>query len=163
MLRTIVLCSTLLLTFTLIGQAQDQAGASTACNFDDGQQMTVRYDGKGPDRRLQNGKIWTPGKAPMFLFTSAPLKVGTSLIPIGAYSMYLIPGKNEWTVIVNKNVSEKGDYNQQQDVLRAPMGIGTLSQPAKTASITLGHLGPKQCSMRVYYGNTGAFVEFDEQ
>jgi hypothetical protein len=163
MLRAFFPCLISLLALVFLCQAQDQASSSTACNFDDGQQMTVRYDARGHDPRLQNGKIWTPGSAPMFLFTSVPLKVGNSQIPVGAYSMYVIPGKNEWTLIVNKNVSEKGGYNQQQDLLRAPMGTGTLTQPSKTATVTLGHMAPKQCSMRVYYGNIGAFVEFDEQ
>ena len=163
MLRTLLYYATVILTLAFLSQAQDQASASTACNFDDGQQMTVRYDANGHDPRLQNGKIWTPGQAPMFLFTSVPLKVGNAQIPVGAYSMYLIPGKSEWTLIVNKNVREKEKYNQQQDLLRAPMGIGTLSSPSKTATVALGHVGPKQCSLRVYYGETGAFVEFDEQ
>jgi hypothetical protein len=163
MLRTIFAYAVVITTLAFLCHAQDQAAASTACNFDDGQQMTVRYDANGHDPRLQNGKLWTPGQAPMFLFTSVPLKIGSTQIPVGAYSMYLIPGKSEWTLIVNKDVTAKAKYNQQQDVLRAPMGIGTLNPPSKTASVTLGHVGPKQCSLRVYYGDTGAFVEFDEQ
>ncbi len=163
MFQRVVACAVLVFAFVLVCQAQDQATASAMCNFEDGQQMTVRYDATSASRKPQNGRIWSPGKAPMFLFTSAPLKVGNSAIPVGAYSMYLIPGKDQWTLVVNKNVSEKGEYNQQQDVLRAPMGIGTLSEATKTPNVAFGRMAPKQCNMRVYYEKVGAFVEFDEQ
>ena len=99
----------------------------------------------------------------MLLFTSADLKVGNAEIPVGAYSMYVIPGKDKWTLVVSKNVSENGKYDQQQDLLRAPMGTGTLNSPVQPPSVDLGHTAAKQCNMRLYYQKTGAFIEFEEK
>jgi Protein of unknown function (DUF2911) len=41
----------------------------------------------------------------MFLFTSTPLDVSNSKIAIGAYSMYLIPQRDNGTLVLNKNVT----------------------------------------------------------
>jgi hypothetical protein len=137
---------------------------SATCNFDDGQQIAVRYQPASADNvKLESGKVWSPGGSPMFFFTSAPLKIGKSTVPIGAYSMYVIPGKERWTLVLNKNVSENAAYDQAQDLLREPMDLGTLPQPADTASVYFGHVAPKQCNMRLYYGKTGAWTDFYEQ
>jgi hypothetical protein len=53
----------------------------------------------------------------MWLFTQAPLSVATSEIPIGAYSIYIIPDKEDWILIVNKNVSAHSNYNGTKTLL----------------------------------------------
>ena len=140
-----------------------QENASAACTFADGKQMSVRYEAAPATEKLHEGRVWSPGKSPIFLFTSAPLKMGDAAIPIGAYSMYVIPGKKNWTMVVNKNVAQNGKYDERQDVARAPMQSGSLSQPSKQVEIYLGHVAPKQCSLRLYYGTTGTWIEFMEQ
>ena len=155
-----------LLLFVIPGVAfaQSQQARSAACNFQDGNQISVRYQsvpaGVG---KLAEGKIWSPGNVPMFLFTSVPLKVENFEIPVGAYSLYLIPDKQQWTLVLNKNVAENGSYNEREDLLRAPMDIGTLSRPEANVSLYFGHVAPKQCNMRVYYGKTGSWIEFREK
>jgi hypothetical protein len=164
MYKNVICCSVFLISIFAACPARSQTMATAACDFDDGKQMTVRYQsGDTVNRKLEDGKPWSPGNSPMFLFTAAVLKIGNSEIPIGAYSMYIIPGKDRWTLVLNKNVAEHSKYDQHQDLLRAPMDIGTVSEAAKTAAIYFGHVGPKQCNMRVYYGKTGAWTEFHER
>ena len=31
------------------------------------------------------------------------------------------------------------------------------------SKLTLGHIAPKECSLRLHYGNTGAWAVFSEQ
>jgi hypothetical protein len=136
--------------------------ASSVCTFEDGGQMSVRYDAARVSReKLSDGHPWTPGDVPMLLFTSTALKLNNTEIPTGAYSLFFMPGKEQWTLVVNKDVSGRS-YSKQQDVVRAPMGIGSLDDPGEQASIVLGHLAPKECSLRLYYGKIGAWVEFNE-
>jgi hypothetical protein len=99
----------------------------------------------------------------MFLFTSVALKLGNDEIPVGAYGMYVVPNKDHWTLVLNKNVTSNARYEQQEDLLRVPMEIGTLSEPAKIVGVYFGHVAPKQCNMRIYHGKTGAWAEFHEQ
>ncbi len=47
-------------------------------------------------------------------------KVGNKIIPAGKYAIFTIPGKNEWTVIMNKNWQQhlSNDYDEKEDVVR---------------------------------------------
>lgn len=140
-----------------------QEAQTTTCTFDDGKEVSVKYKAASiKNDKMQDGKPWTPGHAPMFLFTSAPLRVGEGDVPVGAYSMYVIPGRKQWTLIVNKSTTGE-KYEQSQDLARVPMDLGTLGSVEKEVSVVFGHLGPKQCSLRIYYGTFGAFSEINEQ
>jgi hypothetical protein len=147
----------------MFAQTTSQQSRSSVCTFDDGRQMSVRYTAV-PIRslKLSDGRVWPGGELPIYLFTSAPLRVGTESIPAGAYSLYVVPGKQEWTLVLNKNVSNS-QYDEKQDLLRTTMDIGRVTNPETNISLDFGHLGPKQCNLRLYFGKTGAWVEFREQ
>jgi Protein of unknown function (DUF2911) len=133
--------------------------AQTFCNFDDGNQVTIQYQ---PTVREEprNGRVWGPG---ITLYVQVPLTLGNSEIPLGAYSIFLIPEKKDWTMIVSKNVKAGSAYNSAEDVARAPMEIGELPEPTKQLQLSFAHMSAKQCNLRVYYQKTGAFVDFSER
>jgi Protein of unknown function (DUF2911) len=152
--------------FALGGVAWGQAGVpnqqNTACTFEDGGQVSVRYEAADAHGdKPPEGRAWSPGDSPMFLFTSTAVKLGDDEIPVGAYSMFVIPEKHAWTLVVSKDVNGK-KYDPQQDLAREPMELGSLDQGEKTVSMVVGHIAPKVCSLRLYYGKTGAWVEFKE-
>jgi hypothetical protein len=60
-------------------------------------------------------------------------------------------------------VTAGAPYNSAQDVAHAPMEIGEIPEPTKQLQLSFAHMAPKQCSLRVYYQKTGAFVDFMEQ
>lgn len=47
-------------------------------------------------------------------------QVGDKTIPAGKYAIFTIPGKEEWTVIINKNWNQHltDDYSENDDVVR---------------------------------------------
>jgi hypothetical protein len=145
--------------------ASQPATSTAVCTFADQKQMSVRYNQLVVDKKdeLPLGKLWTPGDAPMDLFTETPLLLNSKEIPVGAYRVYLIPEKDKWTLIVNKDVTAGSKYDEQQDLVRAPMQTGKLPQAEPRFSIYFGHIAPKQCSMRVDVGKTRAWVDFDEK
>jgi hypothetical protein len=52
---------------------------------------------------------------------SRPVVIGTRTIPAGTYALFAIPGKAQWTVILNKNAEQLGsgrDYRPDQDAVR---------------------------------------------
>jgi hypothetical protein len=77
--------------------------------------------------------------------------------------MYIIPSERQWTLIVNKSVDAGSRYDKQQDILRTPMQIGSLSQPTKRVQLAFGHIAPKQCNLRLYRAKAGAWLEFKEK
>lgn len=148
-------------------QNQPATGDSetVSCNFADDKQVTVRYNSVPFNKRerLRENKVWMPGGSALVLFAGADLKFGGRNIPTGAYTMYLVPGKKNWTLIVSKNEKPEAPYNAQDDLARAAMDLGQLSQPTQKLTLYFGQMGPKQCNLRVYFGDTGAFGELEEQ
>ena len=140
----------------------DPRPGSAFCTFDDGKEVSVRYNPVVKDEP-HNGRVWLPGGYSITLFTQAPLALNNSPIAIGAYSVYVIPDKKEWTLIVNKNVTEGAPYNDRDDVARSPMELGEVDSPPKTLKVSLAHSGSTKCGIRLYYGKVGAFADFAEQ
>lgn len=139
---------------------------SAVCTFADDKQVSMRYERPASNSKkddLPIGKLWAPGDSPMHLFTETPLSVSNKEIAVGAYSVYFIPGKNDWTMIVSKNVTEGSKYDQQQDLVRAPMETGKLPQAEPQLTVYFARIGPKRCNMRVDYGKTRAWVDFNQK
>jgi len=151
---------TLLLTPFLAAQSPDPPSSTTTCNLDDGRQIYIRYNPVASSKeKIANGKPWTPGGAPMTLFTEAQLRLGTSMIPIGAYTVYPIPGKDHWTLAINKNVSASAAYDEKQDLARTPMETAQIPQPSDALEVAFAHVGPR-CTLRIYFGKSASFADF---
>ncbi|HKW16361.1 MAG TPA: DUF2911 domain-containing protein [Terriglobales bacterium] len=133
--------------------------AQTYCNFEDGNQVTIQYN-PTPKEEPRNGRVWAPG---ITLYVQTPLMLDSTEIPLGAYSVYLIPDRKNWTIIVNKNVTAGAAYNSAQDLAKAPMDVGELPEPTKQLQLSFAHMAAKQCNLRVYYQKAGAFVDFLEK
>lgn len=142
------------------GAAPEQK--SSVCTLEDGKQVSLRYQIDSHDSaKLKMGQMWPQTDRPMLLFSQTPLRIEDSSLPIGAFSVYIIPDKKEWTLVVNSNVAN-GEYHPQQDLARATMVTGDVSGREIARKIWFGHSAPSQCEFRFYDGNTGASVEFRE-
>lgn len=67
------------------------------------------------------GKIWRTGASDATILTIAdPLIVAGKPLPAGSYSLFTIPNRGEWTVILNKHVGGHGldGYDEKNDVMR---------------------------------------------
>jgi hypothetical protein len=95
----------------------------------------------------------------MTLFTEAQLSFGGSTIPIGAFTVYPIPAKDKWTLVVNKNVTAGAPYDERQDLARATMETEQISQPADTLEVAFAHVGSR-CTLRIYFGKAASFADF---
>ena len=149
----------LLWTPWLAAQSGSTPNSTTTCNLDDGRQVYMRYNAVSSKEKPANGKPWSPGGAPMTLFTEAKLTLGSSVIPIGSYAVYPIPAKDHWTLVVNKNVTPGAAYDEKQDIARAPMETAQVDQPADALEVAFAHVG-ERCSLRIYTGKTASFVDF---
>jgi len=170
-MRVLAVCFVLITqSFLVAAAAPEQADpadhtATATCDFADGKEITVEYNNAVMSDKDQphNGKVWLPGGSPLTLFTQVGLTLNHQDLVIGAYSMYVIPNKKEWTLIVSKNVTNPKTYDEKQDLVRAPMELGGITGPPRQLQVSFAHVAPKQCSIRLYYETTGAFVEFNEK
>ncbi len=134
-----VISSFVLLTSVFMACAafaqDDPSAASATCNFDSEKQLVVQYQRvpinlkKPIATQVPFGKVWAPGGKPMTLFTNTPVQIGSRNLPLGAYTLFLIPNSKQWTLIVSKSTDMSGKYDEGQDLVRVPMDSGELPSP----------------------------------
>ena len=147
-----------------------QAPVRAVCDFDPNTQLAVEYQpiSVNPSKpvfghEIPYNKVWAPGGKPMTLFLNHPITVDGKEIPVGAYTMFVIPGANKWTLIISRSTDTSGRYNEGQDLARVPMQWGELSSPESTFSIYFAHVAPDQCTMRLDLSKTRAWVDFQNK
>jgi hypothetical protein len=150
----------LLLCPWVAAQSANTPTSTTTCNLDDGRQVYLRYNPVSTKEKAQNGKPWTPGGAPMTLFTEAQLTLGSALIPVGAYTVYPIPARDHWTLAVNKNVTPGSSYDEKQDIARSAMETAQVEQASEALEVAFAHVGAR-CTLRIYFGKTASFADFN--
>jgi hypothetical protein len=67
------------------------------------------------------GEVWRAGANENTIIEfSDPVSIEGQPVPKGIYGLHMIPGENEWTVILSKNSSSWGSfsYDQKEDALR---------------------------------------------
>ena len=142
---------------------QNPAQNSTICTLADGKHLRVTYEPASTKNDLKAGTVWAPGKQPMILFSESSLSLAGTEIPVGAFSLYLIPGQQSWTLVVNRQVTAGSPYSKAADLVRAPMQIGKLPSKEGRFQVYFAHVAPQQCNLRFDYGNTRAWVEMKEK
>jgi hypothetical protein len=170
-MRALLMCTTLisgllLATYAGAHQATPTSDSETAiCTFEDGKQVTARYDAIsiGKNESAPTGKALMPGGTAMAFFTETDLTIGNTSVPPGGYTMYVIPGKKEWTFIISKNTKLDAKYDDKMDLAKLPMETGQLTTPAEKLSVYFGHTGAKKCEVDVDYGKTRGWAEFRQK
>src|SRR4051794_28684659 len=84
-------------------------------------------------------KPWRTGaNQPTKIKTSAPVKFADKEVPAGEYVLYTIPGANQWTVILSKNLKAQAltDHKPEDEVARVTAKpVLLLAAPAETFTI----------------------------
>jgi len=66
------------------------------------------------------GKLWRTGaNEPTMIHTTGPLNIAGVAVPAGSYSIYTIPGANEWEVIVNRSITQWGHESRYTEAVKA--------------------------------------------
>lgn len=94
--------------------------------------------GRSMDELAPTGKVWRTGanEAPEITFYK-DVNFGGKDIKAGTYSLFTIPGEEEWTVILNKNLNQWGSYfyDESADVARVKVPNGSDSASLEEFSI----------------------------
>lgn len=84
------------------------------------------------------GQVWRTGanEATEVTFFS-DVTIGGEAVKAGTYSLFTIPNKDEWTIILNKNLNQWGayTYDKDADVVRVPAKATTDSKSLEALSI----------------------------
>jgi len=90
------------------------------------------------------GEVWRTGANEATTFvTTADLNVGGTAVPAGSYTLFTIPNKDKWTLILSKKTGEWGtDYpGQSNDLARIDMKASTLPSSVENFTISLEKAG----------------------
>lgn len=90
------------------------------------------------------GKIWRTGanESTEITFYKDAIVSGKP-VAAGTYSLFSIPGQEEWTMILNKNLNQWGAYSYQEseDVIRVPANVSSASESLDAFSIAYNDKG----------------------
>ena len=66
-----------------------------------------------------------------------PVTIGGKNIPAGSYSLFAIPEKDKWTIIINKEVDMWGAYayDESKDIARVSVPVKSVSTVIESLSI----------------------------
>lgn len=111
----------LLLLFYFVGlpilreQTKKISPETTAHYEQDGLTLSVTYSSPSKKGRVifgelvPFGKVWRTGaNEPTRFSTATDLTIGGQALPAGEYSLWTIPGENQWTVIFNREIADWG-------------------------------------------------------
>ena len=94
--------------------------------------------GRTMEELAPSGKVWRTGanEAPEITFYK-DVNFGGKDIKAGTYSLFTIPGQQEWTVILNKNLNQWGSYfyDESADVARVTVPNGSDAASLEEFSI----------------------------
>jgi hypothetical protein len=108
------------------------------------------------------GVVWCTGANwATKITTQANLQMGSLKLPAGSYSIWTLPNKNEWTLIINKQTGQFHlNYDSSQDFGRTKMNLKTLAAPVDTFKIELRSDGGSKGTLALLWETTEASIPF---
>jgi hypothetical protein len=103
------------------------------------------------------GVVWRTGaNAATKITFSHPVSIGGKTLAAGDYGLFTIPGKTEWTVILNTNSKGWGsfEYKEAEDVVRVAVKPETTNSFTETFSINVENINPETASICLKWANT---------
>ena len=132
------------------GDTRPKAHTQAHCKFSDGKTITVDYSSpRAKGRKIYGelvpyGKVWRAGANEATTFvTTGDVVVGGKSVPAGNYTIFAIPDKDKWTLVISKATGEWGtDYpGPDKDLARVEMKVSTLPSPVENFTISLAKTG----------------------
>jgi hypothetical protein len=107
------------------------------------------------------GQIWRTGAdEATTLTTDGDLMIGTLRVPKGSYALFTLPGKDEWTLVVNKTAKQWGafSYDKKEDLGRVPMKVGSAAAPVEQFTIAIEPTGERKATLKLSWDKVVATV-----
>lgn len=103
------------------------------------------------------GNVWRTGANNATTLTFGDdVKIGGTKIPAGKYGLLTIPDKDQWTLIITKqlDVTSPAAYKQDQDVVRVMAVPSKLKESIETFTIQFADVRPSTCDLLLRWENT---------
>jgi len=107
--------------------------------------------------KVPYGKVWRTGANEAVEFKAyQDLSFGGKKLQAGTYSLFTIPGKTEWTIIINSDLDYWGaySYEKKNDVLRVKVPSSSISEVIEAFSIRFEAKGDNEAIMKMAWDQT---------
>jgi hypothetical protein len=147
--------------------ARPSPAAKATCALADGKTITVDYSSPRAKGRkifgglVPYGQVWRTGANEATTFvTTTDVMVGGTHVPAGSYTIFTIPNKDKWTLVISKKIGEWGtDYpGPENDLARIDMKASALPAAAENFTIAFDKTGGG-CLLRMDWETTRATVD----
>jgi hypothetical protein len=160
----------------LLGSAQmDKASrpspaAKATCDLGGGKTITVDYSSPRAKGRkifgglVPYGEVWRAGANEATTFvTTTDVMVGGNHVAAGSYTLFTIPNKEKWTLIISKKTGEWGiPYpGADQDLVRVDMKASATSSAVENFTIAFDKAA-SGCTLRMEWETTKATVDISK-
>jgi hypothetical protein len=168
-------CLTLGLMAALGSAQMDKASrpspaAKANCALADGKSITVDYSSpRAKGRKIYGGlvpygEVWRAGANEATTFVSTTdLMVGGTHVPAGNYTIFAIPNKDKWTLVVSKKTGEWGTPypGASEDLARIDMKASALPSAIENFTIAFDKTATG-CTLRMDWETTRASVDISK-
>ncbi|WP_341214466.1 DUF2911 domain-containing protein [uncultured Wocania sp.] len=118
--------------------------------------------GRSLSKLAPNGKVWRTGAneaAEITLYND--MKIAGKNVKAGTYSLFTIPGENEWTIILNSDINVWGAYSYKEanDVVRVNAPVTSDEESIENFSIAFNKTDDG-VNMHLGWGTTRVTVPF---
>lgn len=107
------------------------------------------------------GKVWRTGanNATTIDFGD-DVTIGATKIPAGKYGLLTIPDKDNWTIIITKqlDVTNPADYKQANDIVRVSVKPMSLKDKVETFTMQFANVKSSTCELEMMWENTAAVL-----
>ena len=93
--------------------------------------------------------------------TDVDIRIGDTVVPRGAYTLYTLPSAQQWKLMVNKQTGQWGTvYDPNLDLVRIPFKRRPLKNPVEKFTISLERTGTRTGMLRMNWERTELWVPF---
>jgi hypothetical protein len=101
--------------------------------------------------------VWRTGANTATILTFADeVMIGDKKIPAGKYGLVSIPNKDNWTLILTKqlNITSPAAYKQENDVVRVAAKPMQLNDKVENFTMQFANIKPNSCDLQLMWDNT---------
>jgi len=105
-------------------------------------------------------KVWRTGaNGATRLTLTDPVMMGGHNLDTGSYAIFTIPGKNDWTIIINKNARVSGtEYDSKADLFRFTVPAEKAKQNTETFTMQFTDIKAESCALELLWGGISVRV-----
>lgn len=104
--------------------------------------------------------VWRTGANAATMFTtSATLDIGGTTVPAGSYTLWTLPTKAGWQLVVNRQTKQWGtEYDPKQDLARIPMTVNKAASGPEQFTIAIEPKDARSGTLRLTWGDIDVSV-----